>query len=358
MQPVNVTEQFQIEKPDVSIKEAAKAKWDAIAKPLDGLGKLEEFICRIAAIQGTIEVDIHKRAVIAMWADNGIVEEGVTQAGQDVTAIVALDMAKGIASVCQMGQAGGVDVIPVDIGISSRVEHEKLLAKKVAPGTGNFLKEPAMTKEEMWQAIQTGADLVWEYKQKGYRIFATGEMGIGNTTTSSAMASALLGMPVEEVTGRGAGLSDAGLSRKKEVIQQALQKYGLQSSGITPAFAEKVLQCVGGLDIAGLVGVYLGGALYHVPIVIDGIISAVAALCAEKMFPGAVDYMIPSHMSQEPATRGIMKELGLSPIIDGNLCLGEGTGAVLLFPMLDMALRVYDANTTFEDIQVGQYERY
>ena len=115
---------------------------------------------------------------------------------------------------------------------------------------------------------------------------------------------------------------------------------------------------MGGLDIAGLVGVYLGGALYHVPIVIDGIISAVAALCAEKMFPGAVDYMIPSHMSQEPATRGIMKELGLSPIIDGNLCLGEGTGAVLLFPMLDMALRVYDANTTFEDIQVGQYERY
>ena len=375
MEQITISKDVIIEKPDQQVARAAKKKWDAIAKPLDGLGKLEDLVCKMAAIQGTTEVSLEKAAVIAMCADNGIVEEGVTQAGQEVTGIVAVDMAKGIASVCKMGQAAGIDVIPVDIGISHVAEHENLLKKKVAKGTRNFRKEPAMSKEQMWQAIQTGADLVWEYSRKGYKIFATGEMGIGNTTTSAAMASARLHMPVDQVTGRGAGLSDAGLRRKIEVIRQALEKYGLSGeadSGLThdgiqdvetaareqSAFAAKVLQCVGGFDIAGLVGVYLGGALYHIPIVLDGMISTVAALCAEKMFPGTVEYMIPSHTSKEPAACKMMEELKLSPMIDGNLSLGEGTGAVLLFPMLDMALRVYHGNTTFADIQVEQYERY
>ncbi len=370
-------DEIQIEPLPEHLYRLAKRRWDGIAKPLDSLGKLEDMVCRIAAVQGTEHVDISRRAVLVMCADNGIVEEGVTQTGQEVTAIVAANMARGTANICRMAKKAGADVIPVNIGIHDEIEESvkgRLLDKRIRRGTGNFLKEPAMTEKEVLDAIEIGASLVKSCKEKGYRILATGEMGIGNTTTSAAVVSMLLNMPPEDVAGRGAGLDDAGLQRKTEVIRQAVEKYdwqrgisqdkpgGISVKGKRESTDKEralwILQCVGGLDIAGLVGVFLGGGLYHVPIVIDGVISAVAALTAERIFPGVREYMLPSHMSREKAAAAVMRELRFSPLLDGNFSLGEGTGAVMLFPLLDMALEVYRENTTFEEIRVEQYKRY
>jgi nicotinate-nucleotide--dimethylbenzimidazole phosphoribosyltransferase len=196
-------------------------------------------------------------------------------------------------------------------------------------------------------------ELVRMCKEKGYTLLATGEMGIGNTTTSSAVAAALLGCEVEAITGRGAGLSREGLNHKIEVIKTALRKYELKQDEPLRA-----LETVGGLDLAGLVGVFLGGAVYHIPVVLDGVISAVAALTAERLVPGVKNYMIPSHAGKEPATEKILQELSLQPVIRADLALGEGTGAVMMFALLDMAMALYDSTTTFQAARIEQYERY
>lgn len=337
---------------DMDCYKASQAHWDGIAKPLDGLGRFEDMIKKIAAITRNADIAIDKRAVIVMCADNGVVEEGISQSEHDVTTIVSENMAKGIASVCRMSRIAHADVIPVDIGIKDETSVPGLLKKKIAKGTANFAKQQAMTEDELLEALSTGINLVKELKNKGYKILATGEMGIGNTTTSSAIASVLLDVPVENVTGRGAGLSSDGVKKKISVIENAVKKYNLHKNDTW-----RTLQCVGGFDIAGLTGVFIGGALYHIPIVIDGVISAVAALAAERLIPGCHEYMLASHKGKEPACELILDELGVKAVIDGELALGEGTGAVLLFPLLDMALEVYHENTTFEDIKVSQYKR-
>lgn len=344
---------IQIDVPAQRDYDAVKRIWDEIGKPLDSLGVFEDMVCRIGAIRGTTDVKVSKRAVIAMCADNGIVAEGVSQSGQEVTAVVAANMARGISSVCKMADLACADVIPVDIGIAVEMNEPGLLNRKVAMGTRNFLKEPAMTEKECAHAIGTGIEMVEACSRDGYELLATGEMGIGNTTTSSAVASALLQCNPQEVAGRGAGLSDQGLRRKYQVIAEAVNKYDLYH-----AEPFTVLQTVGGLDIAGLAGVFIGGAIYHVPVIIDGVISAVAALLAEKLVPGCCKYMLASHVSREPAAARILNMLGLTPVIHGNLALGEGTGAVMLMPLMDMALSVYQSHTTFADIQVEQYQRF
>lgn len=345
--------QLTIRQPDENVYKAVKARWDAIAKPLDGMGRFEEITAQIGAITGDERLDLSKKAVLIFCADNGIVAEGVSQSGQEVTLAVAGSMAKKESSVGRMAQFAGVDTIPVDIGINSDLKTDGVLDKKIAHGTRDFLIEPAMAEEETLRAIETGIALVAECKDKGYRILATGEMGIGNTTTSSAVAAALLGCESALVVGRGAGLSDRGLARKREVVEAAIKKYDLYK-----ADAFTVLRTVGGLDIAGLVGMCIGGALYHVPIVLDGVISMVAALAAERIVPGVREYVIASHKGKEPAVELLVKDLHLQPVIDANLALGEGTGAVMMFSMLDMALCIYHEETTFADISVGQYERF
>lgn len=346
-------ENRKITSPDAAVFAQIQANWDRVAKPLDGLGEFEGLLARIGAILGDPSIDIHKKAVIAMCADNGIVEEGVSQSGQEVTAVVTEFMGKNETSVGKMARFTGADVIPVDIGIAGDQVWAGVRSCKVRKGTRNFAKEPAMTLDELDQAVETGIRLVKECKENGYRLIGTGEMGIGNTTTSSAVAAALLGCEVSEITGRGAGLSDAGLSRKKQVIQDALVKYQFDKEDTV-----RILRTVGGLDIAGLCGVYIGGARYHIPVVMDGVISAVAALAAERLCPGAKQYMIPSHKSKEPAAERIMKELSVKPVIDAGLALGEGTGAVMMFSLLDLALTLYQDSTTFGDIAVEQYERF
>ena len=344
---------LMIGRPDEVIRGAVKANWDAIAKPLDGMGRFEEMTAQIGAITGDERFDLSEKAVLIFCADNGIVAEGVSQAGQEVTLAVAKSMAKNASSVGRMARFAGADTIPVDIGINSDLTIDGVLDKKIAHGTRDFMIEPAMSEEETLGAIETGIALVAECKDKGYRILATGEMGIGNTTTSSAVAAALLGCESALVVGRGAGLSDRGLARKREVVETAIKKYDLYK---TDAFT--VLRTVGGLDIAGLVGMCIGGALYHVPIMLDGVISMVAALAAERIVPGVREYVIASHKGKEPAVELLTKALDLHPVIDADLALGEGTGAVMMFSMLDMALCIYHEETTFADISVGQYERF
>ncbi|MCR5608427.1 MAG: nicotinate-nucleotide--dimethylbenzimidazole phosphoribosyltransferase [Lachnospiraceae bacterium] len=342
-----------IEKINLDVYNEALKKWDSIAKPIDGMGRFETITAKIAAIQGSLDIKFDKKALIIMCADNGIVKEGISQSEQDVTLAVAKNMANKKSSACIMAKHAGIDIYPVDIGINSKEKIEGVIDKKIACGTKNFLEEPAMSKEEVSKAIETGIFLVQELKLKGYNIIATGEMGIGNTTTSSTLAAVLLKQSVENVTGKGAGLSDDKYSHKIEVIKKAIAKYDTDNME-----AVELLRTFGGFDIAGLTGVFVGGALHHIPIVADGVISLIAALLAEKIAPGTKDYIIASHKGKEPAMAIILKELQLEAVIDANMALGEGTGAVMMINLLSMALGIYKNFNTFEEIKIEQYERY
>lgn len=339
--------------PDRQAMLASQRHWDNIAKPIHGLGIMEDLIIKIAGIQGREQVALDKKAVIVMCGDNGVVEEGVTQTDSHVTAVVTENFARGIASVNRMAAVAGADVIPVDIGVAEDLAVPGILDRKIAYGTKNLAKGPAMSEAEAIQGILTGIQLVRECQEKGYRLLATGEMGIGNTTTSSAMASVLLGVPAASVTGKGAGLSAEGIRRKIKVIEHAIEVQQPDREDVL-----SVLSGLGGFDIAGMAGVFLGGAVYHIPVVIDGLISSVAALTAARLCPESRYYMLASHLSGEPSGAMIMEELGLEPVIHGRLALGEGTGAVMLFPLLAMAYEVYLENSTFETIQIKAYEHF
>ena len=334
---------------DEKAMEGAKQRWDSIAKPLHSLGELENMLTQIAGITGTPDVRVEKKAVVAMCADNGVVEEGVTQTGQEVTAIVAENFLAGTTTCCVMCRQCGAELFPVDVGMVT--DTKVRIDLKVAYGTRNMTKEPAMTREQAIQGIEAGIAMAEELKGKGYQVLATGEMGIGNTTTSSAVASVLLGKPVEDMTGRGAGLSGEGLVRKINAIKKAIALNNPDRADVIDVLAK-----VGGLDIAGMTGVFIGGAALGMPVVMDGFISCVAALIAMKLCPTAGDYILASHVSKEPAAHLILEHMGKEAILHADMCLGEGTGAVTLFPVLDMAAAVYHSMSTFEDIHVEQYE--
>lgn len=350
MEAVNMNRIDLIRPADKASGCAAKAQWDSIGKPLGSLGLLEEAIIKIASIQGTPDVCIDHRTVVVLCADNGVVQEGVTQTDSSVTATCADAIANGTSSVNQLAKTFHANVVAVDIGIDGEVNNPKLLQKKVAFGTKNLAVEAAMSTEECKQAITIGMDLVRDLQQQGTNLLVTGEMGIGNTTTSAALTSVLLNLPPKEVTGRGAGLDSAGLARKIQVIERAIALHHPDSN-----HPFELLAKLGGLDIAGMVGLFLGGAVYHVPIVMDGVISTVAAAIAFKIHPETKDYWLPSHVSEEPAAHLLLEQLQLSPIIHGQLHLGEGTGGVLLLPLLDGALSVYRHAHRFEEIAVERY---
>lgn len=344
---------LRVTAPDETIRRRVLENWDAVAKPIDGMGRFETLTAQIGAVSGSDRIDISQKAVLIFCADNGIVEEGISQSGQEVTAAVAGAMGRKRSAVCRMAAQIGADTIPVDIGINSDLPIQGVLDRKIRRGTGNFRKEPAMTEEEAVKAISLGMDLVHACREEGYRIIAAGEMGIGNTTTSGAVAAALLKCSAEDVTGRGAGLDDAGLERKRRIISEAVEKYDLKNA---PPL--QVLASVGGLDLAGLAGVCIGGAVCHVPVVLDGVISMTAALLAERLVPGTRAYLLPSHRGKEPAVDKLMGELALEPVIDARMALGEGTGAVMLLSLLDLALSIYHDRMTFSEIQIEKYERY
>lgn len=348
---------LEIRKLDETAMKKAAERWNSIAKPLHSLGVLEEDVIRIAGMTGNPSVSLDRKAVVIMCADNGVVDEGVSQTGREVTAAVTRNFTYGNSCVCIMAERTGSQIIPVDVGVAEPIGecgHKYPLKHcRIMAGTRNMAVEPAMTREEAMAAIQVGIDQVRKLKEKGIQIIATGEMGIGNTTTSSAVASVLLGKEAEQMTGRGAGLSDEGLEKKIQVIRRAIALH-------RPDWNDPVdvLSKVGGLDLAGLAGVFLGGASFGVPVVIDGFISAVAALAAERLCPGCSAYMLASHVSAEPAGEMLLKELGLKPLIRAGLCLGEGTGAVAALPLLQMAVDVYESMSTFRDNGIEEYQEF
>lgn len=328
----------------------ACARWDRVAKPLGSLGALEDLIAQIAGIQRTADISLAPRCALVFCADHGVTAEGVAQSGSEVTALVACSIVEGTSNVSLMARIAGADVFAVDIGMAG--DAPGTIQRKIARGTANMALGPAMTREQAEQAVRTGMDLVGEMKGLGYRLIATGEMGIGNTTAGAAVICALLGLTPEKVVGRGAGLSDEGLHRKVNAVGRALTV-----NRPDPSDGLDVLAKVGGFEIAGMAGAFLGGMVHGVPVVIDGAISAAAALAAVRLCPEVRDFLLPSHMSREPAARFVFDALGLRPVLDADLALGEGTGAVLLFPLLDAAAAVYAGPHTFVRLGMTPYQR-
>ncbi|MCR4638116.1 nicotinate-nucleotide--dimethylbenzimidazole phosphoribosyltransferase [Ruminococcus sp.] len=329
---------------------AAKLRWDSIAKPLGSLGLLEEMIQRIAAVQGTPDVDISIRAAVVMCGDHGVVSEGVTQCGQEVTAECAKAIAEGRSNINAIAAAFNVDVIAVDVGLSTDVDCDRLIKRKAVYGTDNIAVGAAMTADETEASIVTGMDMVKELTERGTKIIVTGEMGIGNTTPTAAIASVLLDLPPEQVTGRGAGLSSEGLQRKINAVKRAIEVNKPEKN--KPL---ELLQKLGGAEIASMTGLFLGGAYYHVPIVADGVISAASAAIACGIDPLCRDYMLASHCSGEPAGEGLLAYCGLKAPINAGMRLGEGTGGVLLLPLLDGALALYRNSHRFDETNIERY---
>ena len=334
---------------DAAAMAAAKQHWDGLGKPLGSLGRLEKALIQIAGIQRTGDVHIDRKALVIMCADNGVVEEGVTQCGQEVTATVAENFLDEKSCVAIMCRRAGTKICPVDIGMA--VDTPRVEKRKIDYGTKNMAKEPAMTRKQAVAAIEVGIAKAEELHAQGYEMLATGEMGIGNTTTSSAMTAVYLGLDVENVTGRGAGLSSHGLQRKIHAIKQAIAV-----NQPDPEDPLDVLAKVGGLDIAGMCGLFLGGAAQQMPVVMDGFISQVAALTAVRLVPECADYILASHVSEEPGANILLKALEKDAFLTCGMRLGEGSGAVALFPILDFASDIYHKMSTFVQADIVEYQ--
>ncbi len=331
---------------------AVLKNWDCIAKPLDGLGKYEKIIARIGAIQGKVIPDIKKRALLVFIADNGIVEEGVSQCDSIVTHSVAEAMARRESTVCVMAKRAGVDVFPVDIGMKGE-SVKGIEYRRIREGTRNFLKEAAMTECETETAMENGYISACEIFKRGYDILLLGEMGIGNTSSATAVSCALLGLDPFDVVGCGAGLSGERMRHKCEVIKKALQTHKYDKDD-----AFEVLSVFGGYDIAGMVGALLAAAQFKKPVVLDGLITLAAAFAAEKLFKDIKNVCIASHFPREKTGRLLLDALGLDAPIYGDMALGEGTGAVLLIPQADVCLELYINGRRFENIGVEAYKRH
>ena len=423
----------------------AQQHWDSLGKPIDSLGVLEKHVTKLCGIQRTTQPHLAKRALVVLCADHGCVREGVTQTDSSVTRTVAENFARGLTTTSVLARQFHVDLFPVDVGMlppaaatspvsthrrpmqAAELQHllrmDCINDRCLQQGSGDIAIEAAMSEEIGEQALALGRSLVRALKTQGYDILLTGEMGIGNTTPTSALFSAFLGLPVEETVGRGAGLSDEGLERKRDCVRRALQRVGIflndqkipsnvnagipanvlrspasaKSSEVHPvridrtpsaSRAKQLLFELGGLEIATMAGMFLAAVEEEMPIVIDGAISTAAALAAALMhgdmlstgtLPAKKDsdvllpkasatethsgnavtsYALASHISKDGAARKALDALGLRAILDADLSLGEGSGAVLLLPMLDAALAVYQGMGSFEDIHVEAYHRF
>jgi len=337
--------------PDPSAMRETQCRLDSIIKPLGSLGVMESHLVRIAGMTGSHRFDFSKKGAVVFCADNGVVRRGITQSTQEVTAIVAENLTTGDTCLCAMARVAGAKVIPVDIGIATDLRLPGLLARKIAYGTGDISSGPAMTRDQAMGALEVGIDLAIALHRDGYRLLSAGEMGIGNTAIGAAVTSALLGLPASETVGRGAGLSDKGLERKIQVVQSALELHRPD-----PGDPLSILQSLGGFDIAGMAGLCIGGAVAGLPVVLDGFISNVSALLACRLCPGVRHFILPSHLSAEPAAALVMRELELEPPLRAGLRLGEGTGAVATFPLYDMMLEIYSSMVTFDDENMEAYQ--
>ena len=327
----------------------AQARLDQLTKPLGSLGRLETLAAQIVGITRQMAPRLTNKVIITMAADHGVAHEGVSAYPQAVTKQMVANFLRGGAGINVLARHVGARVVVVDMGVAADVEpHPDLVSRKIAYGTKNFTQGPAMTPEQARAALHAGLELVEQEVARGADIIGTGDMGIGNTTASSAITAAMTGVPVAQVTGRGTGIDDAAHARKIEVIQRALAV-----NRPDPADPLDVLAKVGGLELAGLVGVMLGGARARRPVVVDGFISGAAALIAVGLAPHVNAYLIASHVSQEVGHRVVLEHLGLDPLLNLQLRLGEGTGAALAMSLVEAACKVLNEMATFEEAQVS-----
>ncbi|NMB29324.1 MAG: nicotinate-nucleotide--dimethylbenzimidazole phosphoribosyltransferase, partial [Clostridiaceae bacterium] len=322
----------------------AKYRWNSLCKPIGSFGVLETMITRLVGLSPGDELEVKPRAVFVFSADHGIVAEGVSQTGQDVTAQVVRNIADGRATINILGRKTDCLVIPVNVGVAElENDYPGVVHTPVMPnGTNNFAYEDAMGEEEMMMAIRIGMELALKAASEDYKILIAGEMGIGNTSAATAMLAALTGRPASDLTGRGAGLSDDGLQRKIQVLTDALAMREVDRYN-----AFEVMRKVGGLEIAAMVGFYAGAAMTATPVILDGLISLVAALTLVRLVPEARSVMFASHLPAEKGGEAALRELGLDPCLGLNMKHGEGAGALMLLPLIDCARAVYLESLTF-----------
>ncbi len=343
---------LQVPPVDAIAQSAALRRQSILTKPLGALGRLEELSVRLAAATGAARPSLDRKAVIVMAGDHGVTAEGVSAYPSEVTPQMVANFLRGGAAINALARQAGARVCVVDVGVAHVMEpHPALRIAKVLPGTRNMAHGPAMTREEASAAINVGIDTIREEVAKGLDIVAVGEMGIGNTTASSAITAVLTGEAVRRATGHGTGLDDAGVERKVSVIERAIEL-----NRPDPSDPIGVLAKVGGLEIAGMAGVFLGAAAMRVPAVIDGFVSGAAALVAAEIEPAVKPFLFPSHESVEIGHRVILERLGLRALFDLEMRLGEGTGAVLAFHVLEAAVRTLNEMATFDEAGVSNRE--
>jgi nicotinate-nucleotide--dimethylbenzimidazole phosphoribosyltransferase len=338
---------------DESAMDSARARQDTLTKPQGSLGRLEDLSIQLAGIQGKPIPQIKNKAIITMAGDHGVVAEKVGNWPQEVTAQMVYNFLRGGAGINVLARHAGARVVVVDMGVATELEpHPQLLSRKIASGTKNIALGPAMSREQAIKALETGIEIMTSEAGKGLDIVGTGDMGIGNTTSSSAICAVMTKRPAAEVTGRGTGISDEQLAHKIEVVKSALAV-----NNPDPGDPIDVLAKVGGFEIGGLAGVMLGAAVNRIPMVIDGFISGAAALIATALSPGLKDYLIAAHVSAETGHRLLLKHLGIMPLLDLGMRLGEGTGAALGIFLAEAAARILGEMSTFSEASISERSR-
>ena len=340
---------------EAAVKEA-KARQEVLAKPTGALGTLEDISIQLAGITGKTKNSMTKQAIVIMSADNGVVEEGVASAPQSVTLSQTINFTRRLTGVSSMAKYFDIDLLVVDTGVKMAIPSSlytdemteegrltsKIANRRIADGTRNLAKEPAMTEDEALRAVMIGIEAAKAIKDCDYDIFGVGEMGIGNTTTSAGVLAALCGKAGEEVVGRGGGLNDEGFAKKIRIVDDAIR-------GLDPSDVLGILARVGGFDICAMTGAFLGAAYYRIPVVIDGYISAVAALCAYRLAPKAVNFMFGSHLSKEKGYVIAMDALGIKPYFNLGMRLGEGSGCPISFKIIETACAAMNGMATFAE---------
>lgn len=343
----------QIQPLDNAAIQSARARQDRLTKPQGSLGRLEELSIQLAGMTANPLPSVERKAVIVMAADHGVALEGVSAYPAEVTAQMVLNFLHGGAAINTLARQANARVVVVDMGVTSEIEDAsgKLIRCKIGLGTANMAKGPAMTRSQAMESIRSGIEIAEAEIARGLDIFGTGDMGIGNTTPSAAIACALMDQAPDKIAGRGTGVDDEGLKRKIGVIARALD-VNQPSAGD----ALDVLAKVGGFEIGGLVGVMLASAANHKPVVVDGFVSTAAAMIAVSLAPRARDYMIAAHLSQERGHKFMLEWLGLIPLLDMNMRLGEGTGAALAFHLIEASTRILREMATFDEAGVSNKE--
>ncbi len=337
---------------DAEAMARAKARQDQLTKPRGSLGRLEELSIQIAGIRQEVTPRLVHKVIVTMAGDHGVVAEGTSAYPQEVTAQMVYNFLRGGAGINVLAKHIGAKVVVVDMGVAANLEpHRELVLRKVAPGTASMARGPAMSPEQALQSIRAGIEVVQGEIGKGLDIVGTGDMGIGNTTASSAICAVVTGESVKKVTGRGAGVDDVQLAHKVTVIEQALS-----INRPDPKDPLDVLSKVGGFEIGGLAGVMLGAAAHRVPVVIDGFISGAAALIATGLCPQLKDYLIASHLSVEAGHRAVLRHMGLKPLLDLDMRLGEGTGSALGVSLAEASVKLLAEIATFGEAGVSDKE--